>query len=339
MSEPSVTPTATSELKKAEDGDRCILTGGEIVESGWSGKDTGTNWCNQCRCMDSALACTRMACSSIVSTPIPIFRPSLEPRYPVEVEKAIVYGTGATVDGNQVELLLDLAVPDTRSNALRPLFIHIHGGAFTTGSRFPQWNVAKHGWVAASIDYRLLGDNPLPSSRVQGLRDKLDETSFPKWWAVVAAVEDTLVAIDYLLNRADELAIDKDRIVLQGFSAGAFTALHVAYCVDEFGISRPPIAAVVDFAGAISKACGEGSAIDPGEAAAFIAHGTKDVGSTAFARALNIVEGATKAGITYEFHPLDGIGHMWKQTEETTTDGRTIDAAMYEFLDRVLYGK
>ena len=40
----------------------CVLSGGEIVEDGWVGKDTGNNYCNQCRCMDGAMACTKMAC-------------------------------------------------------------------------------------------------------------------------------------------------------------------------------------------------------------------------------------------------------------------------------------
>jgi len=40
----------------------CKLTGGEEVSEGWSGNDTGNNFCNKCRCMNGALACTRMAC-------------------------------------------------------------------------------------------------------------------------------------------------------------------------------------------------------------------------------------------------------------------------------------
>ena len=40
----------------------CTLSNGEKVEEGWSGNDTGNNWCNKCRCMNGNLACTRMAC-------------------------------------------------------------------------------------------------------------------------------------------------------------------------------------------------------------------------------------------------------------------------------------
>jgi acetyl esterase/lipase len=273
--------------------------------------------------------------------PAAVFKPSLEKRYEVSVEEAVVYGTGGTLDGGQVDLLLDLAVPDTETGGPRPLLVHIHSGGFTEGSRWPQWDWAARGWVAASIDYRLAGDDPLPGPRVQGFFDAVGGKSAPAVHrSVVAAVEDTLVALDYLLGRADELHIDTDRIVLKGESAGAFTALHVAYCADEFGIDHPAIAAVVDFSGAIARTCGEGAAIDPGEAALFVAHGTEDVGETAFSRAENIVAGATAAGITYEFHPLEGVGHSWLlgMFGQTAADGRKIDDLMYEFLDRVLYG-
>ena len=245
------------------------------------------------------------------------------------------------LDGGQVDLLLDLAVPDTETDGPRPLLVHIHGGGFTEGSRWPQWDWAARGWVAASIDYRLAGDDPLPGPRVQGFFDAVGGKSAPTVHrSVIAAVEDTLVALDYLLGRADELRIDTDRIVLKGESAGAFTALHVAYCADEFGIDHPTIAAVVDFSGAIARTCGEGAAIDPSEAALFVAHGTEEVGETAFSRAENIVAGATAAGITYEFHPLEGVGHSWLlgMFGQTAADGRKIDDLMYEFLDRVLYG-
>ena len=43
----------------------CKLTGGETVESGWTGKDTGSNSCNSCFCTNGALGCTKMACRAL----------------------------------------------------------------------------------------------------------------------------------------------------------------------------------------------------------------------------------------------------------------------------------
>lgn len=40
----------------------CELTGGETVEEGWSGNDTGSNFCNTCRCGAVGLACTLLLC-------------------------------------------------------------------------------------------------------------------------------------------------------------------------------------------------------------------------------------------------------------------------------------
>ena len=273
--------------------------------------------------------------------PAAVFKPSLEKSYEVSVEEAVVYGTGGTLDGGQVELLLDLAIPDTGTDGPRPLLVHIHGGSFQHGNRASQRSVAERGWVAASIDYRLAGDEPLPGPRVKPFFDAVGgESSSARDRTVVASVEDTLAALDYLLSRADELNIDTDRIVLKGESSGAFTALTVAYCADKFENSGPTIAAVIDFAGGISETfCGGGTAIDPGEAAVFIAHGTEDKVVSYDDRALSIVDGATAAGITYELYPLEGVGHVWLlgMLEQTTADGRKIDDLMYEFLNRVLY--
>ncbi len=41
----------------------CKLSGGELVDDGWDGWDTGSNYCNQCRCMNGGLACTEMDCN------------------------------------------------------------------------------------------------------------------------------------------------------------------------------------------------------------------------------------------------------------------------------------
>ncbi len=277
---------------------------------------------------------------AITSLPESVFKPSLEALYEVNIEEAVVYGIGGTLDGGQVELLLDLAVPDTGTGGPRPLWVDIHGGGFVGGSRNPKRGPAARGWVAASIDYRLADDNPLPGPRFQEFYEAIGGAeSSARYRSVVAAVEDTLTAIDYLVGRADELAIDTDRIVLAGFSAGAFTALNAAYCTDKFGITRSSIAAVVDYGGRLIDTCGAGSSIDPGEAAVFVVHGTEDTGETRFEGALSIIQGAQEAGIAYEFHPLDGVGHTFYPKTATIADGRTVEAATYEFLDRVLDGE
>jgi hypothetical protein len=73
----SVLPTATqvplipTPISAPEEGGICTLTGGETVKEGWSGKDTGSNHCNQCTCLDAGLACTKMACPTVNISPTP----------------------------------------------------------------------------------------------------------------------------------------------------------------------------------------------------------------------------------------------------------------------------
>ena len=59
----------------------CKLTGGETVQSGWTGKDTGDNSCNSCFCTNGVLGCTKMACPahqvSSNSKPTPTRPPTL----------------------------------------------------------------------------------------------------------------------------------------------------------------------------------------------------------------------------------------------------------------------
>ena len=44
------------------DPKKCILSGGKTVESGWSGKGTRDNYCNDCFCSNGAMGCTKMLC-------------------------------------------------------------------------------------------------------------------------------------------------------------------------------------------------------------------------------------------------------------------------------------
>ena len=283
------------------------------------------------------------------------YAPSTEATYKVTTTDNLLFGSGGTSGGGSKDLLINLCLPDTAGAGPRPLLLHVHGGGFTGGKRsscaLPDHSgaggrneartllaAAEQGWVVASIDYRLAGDDPAPGPSVAAFLDAIGGSQAPApHRSLVAAVEDTLTALDYLLGRADELNIDTDRIVLRGESAGSFTALAVAYCADKFDIERPPIAAVVGYAGALTQSCEHGSTIDPDEAPLFIAHGTEDRGSTAFSNAEDIAQAAAKVGLIFEFHPLPGLGHGWNEWAEATDDGRPVGVAMFEFLDRVLY--
>ena len=59
-------PTVSAQVPQTSNATQkvCNLTGGETVQSGWTGKDTGNNSCNSCFCTNGVLGCTKMACSA-----------------------------------------------------------------------------------------------------------------------------------------------------------------------------------------------------------------------------------------------------------------------------------
>jgi acetyl esterase/lipase len=129
-----------------------------------------------------------------------------------------------TVNGR--DLRLDLFVPRI---ALKPapLVVVIHGGCWIAGSRKGSdrqaVELARRGYAAASIDYRLS-----------------EEAAYP------AAVDDCRMAIRWLKDQAHRYNVDTDRIALLGGSAGGHLAQYVGYSGQTTG---PDVRAIVSFYG------------------------------------------------------------------------------------------
>ena len=172
----------------------------------------------------------------------------------VKVRHGVVYGH-AQVAAGSAPLVLDLYRPARRATTPRPVVVVIHGGGFTRRGRTNPGIVrvaralAARGIVAATIDYRLLGAGPRPSRRVAPLLGGLPHA--PLGRAIAAAVDDTLTSIGYLRRHAGRLGIDVRRLGLVGSSAGAMTAGHVAYVLDDYGIKGPKVRFVGDLWGGI----------------------------------------------------------------------------------------
>ena len=77
---PSTSVVWGAQPPTAATGKGCTLSGGETVESGWAGEDTGDNDCNSCFCSNGVLGCTKMACGIFISTPSP------EPNTPISTD-------------------------------------------------------------------------------------------------------------------------------------------------------------------------------------------------------------------------------------------------------------
>ena len=115
-------------------------------------------------------------------------------------------------------LEMDIYTPEGDGVGKRPLLLMMHGGSFFIGHKEEPGQAgwcryfASLGYVAVSIDYRL------------GYHARKSEFSEAEY----RALEDADAALDYLLRRED-LRIDPDRIFVAGTSAGAITALNLAF--------------------------------------------------------------------------------------------------------------
>jgi acetyl esterase/lipase len=125
----------------------------------------------------------------------------------VSVERGIEYG-----QGGDESLQLDLYSPTERTKPL-PAVIFIHGGAWKGGYRqmyhYYCTKFAEHGYVVATVSYRLTGVAPFP-----------------------AAVEDVKCAVRWLRANADKLGVDPNKIGVAGGSAGGHLSMMIGYASD-----------------------------------------------------------------------------------------------------------
>lgn len=147
------------------------------------------------------------------------------------VEKNIIY---SSVDGKN--LLLDIYYPQMKSDTPMPLVVWIHGGAFRAGNknRNQAIELNKHGYITASINYRLS-----------------QEALWP------ALIHDCKAAIRYLRAHADQYKINPDKIGVWGSSAGGYLTAFLGTSGDvkvlegegEWQDQSSRVQAVVDFYG------------------------------------------------------------------------------------------
>lgn len=123
---------------------------------------------------------------------------------------------------------MDVYTPKTpRSD--KACVVYVFGGGFFTGGRTDKESVlscktlAENGYTAVAIDYRLgVTAGRYDSLGVFHLNQLFTE-------AIDMAVEDLSSAIAYVWDKADEMGIDRDHIILTGASAGAITVLQTDY--------------------------------------------------------------------------------------------------------------
>lgn len=145
----------------------------------------------------------------------------------VDTTNNILYGGNYNYDGTYQDLHLDVYRPQNDTATHRALIIFVHGGSFVAGSKDGPDMVplcrdfAKMGYVTASIEYRL-------GVQIAPLPDSVDVTE-----AVWRAVHDARAAVRFFRKDFSEngntYGIDTSKIFMGGVSAGAITAIHLAY--------------------------------------------------------------------------------------------------------------
>jgi acetyl esterase/lipase len=153
---------------------------------------------------------------------------------------AILAGCGAPVEILDVgyddrygdSTTMDVYLPDDAGEA-RPAVMFIHGGGWRHGSKDAHAGAAKRlarsGYVAATINYRLVPDGVFP-----------------------LAVKDCLCALSFLRAHADEWGLDPERVAVAGYSAGGHLAALLGVAADDpalapdcaAGPTGPPAAAI-----------------------------------------------------------------------------------------------
>lgn len=235
---------------------------------------------------------------------------------------------------------MDIYRPAGDGELNRPVVILAHGGFFLAGSNdgvdvVPLCeDLARMGYVAASISYRLGIDN------VFDLETSLQE-------AVLRGVHDAKAAVRFFRrSHAEEgnpWGIDPSRIVMGGSSAGAFIALHAAY-IDDLsevpdvidltqqglgggleGFSGNPgyasdVLSIINISGAI----GDADWIEAGDVPVVSTHGTAD-GTVPFGTGpisllgANVIDvdgswpvhiRAEEVGLDHRFVTFEGAGHV-----------------------------
>ena len=254
----------------------------------------------------------------------------------------------AQADPQQV---MDIVRPRDTAKKI-PAVVCIHGGGFRAGSRKGYLEqcirLAQHGYVAATIDYRLAPAAPFP-----------------------AAVHDVKAAVRYLRANAARLGIDPGRIGTTGGSAGGHLALFLGLTggmprFEGDGPNREQssrVSCVVDYYGPSDFTKSYGKSVDaaevlplflggdlnharlthiqasplnwvtPDAAPTLAIQGTKDR-YVAYEQSVWIVDRLLAAGVEAELETIDGADHGFKGADAESAEQR-----MMGFFDRYLKPK
>lgn len=298
------------------------------------------------------VACSGGGEASAPVAPSPAPSPAPPPTGSANVmsETDVIYGSGLVQNG-AVNLLMDIYQPDGDCAEPRPFVIGIHGGGFVSGSKSSlNWvanmeAAAAAGFVGISIDYRLVGDDPLVSAEFQPVADDFDEeairlgltdTQRDVLYAAAAAIEDAATALVWARDNADARCLDIDRFAIWGSSAGAITALHVSHGLDEYFIDRPKPLVVIDYWGRLFL----DGLVDAAGPPLMIVHGTADQSQIYEDTAVVLAAEADAVGLPFSFYTIQDGPHGFSSVNpnRVVINGDTPLNVTIEFISAHLNG-
>jgi acetyl esterase/lipase len=238
----------------------------------------------------------------------------------------LTYGSALNAPSQPVTLTLDMYQPPGDTQSKRPAVVWAHGGGLKIGTS-KNTNIvtmatefAKRGYVAVSINYRLLGSHPCAPSTL--------DCSKP----AVAAQHDAQAAVRWLRANASKYRIDPTRIAVGGTSAGANTALRVGANSPDVGSSGNPgypstVNAVISISGGMST----NALFTAGHAPTLFFNGTADP-LVSYTLAVQNAAALNHAHVPAILELLPGAGHVPFNTDAPLMITQSIYFA-YDFLD------
>jgi acetyl esterase/lipase len=209
----------------------------------------------------------------------------------VRVDRDVIYRETFDYLGRPVQLKMDIYRPAGDTATSRPTIVLMHGGFFIAGDktemRFAATAFAQLGYVGVALEYRL---------RPGGLDRR------GMYLASLDAYDDAVAGVAWLTAHASEYGIDPDAVVAGGYSAGAVTALNLAYLPGQRGPRTSPIAAAAPDSGVIY------TVPERGEPPTIAFHGTMDP-ITAYENVSGMCAQARRAGVVCEVVPFAHLGH------------------------------
>ena len=283
--------------------------------------------------------------------------------YVVTVEQDVKYAEGLShqtynsTSYSIKDLKLDVYRP-TSTTKKKPAIILIHGGGFVGGDKSDPNIInlanyfASRGWVAFSINYRLLADiGTLPAEWLQYAQNSVPSADRNQFRALYPAHRDAKAALRWIIANADQYNIDTNYITVGGGSAGAViaTTLGITNTIDftnEISMTNDPslvttnlnsnnytIKTILDFWGSGQAVTANNNIygyqrFDSKDAPIMISHGTNDP-TVLYTEALALKNTYTSTGANYILYTLENRGHgPW----DAVVNGKSLAELSFDFI-------